>query len=123
MGVIQRFERAVNRALGVDNPAPAVTTRVPAVSQVLPIPIPVLMEARGVEQCFRCGQRAVHDQLIYAYRGMHFGGDCIGRVLILERENPGIQDAALQEELVRDMKRFRALGMARAARRMMRDNS
>jgi hypothetical protein len=85
--------------------------------------VPVMFEARGVEQCYRCGQRAVKEQLIYAYRGMFFGGDCVGRVLIIERERPGINTHDLQEALVRDMKKFRALGMARSARRMMRENS
>jgi hypothetical protein len=85
--------------------------------------IPQMLEARGVEQCYRCGQRAVKEQVIYNYRGMFFGGDCIGRALIIERQQPGISTTLLQEELVRDMKRFRALGMARSARRLMRENS
>jgi hypothetical protein len=85
--------------------------------------IPKLIAARGVEQCFRCGQRSSLEQLIYEYRGMYFGGDCIGRVLILELEHPGINTEALQQELIKDMKRFRALGLARSARRIMRENA
>lgn len=85
------------------------------------VEIPVLFEARGVERCTRCGQRAQKEQFFYAYRGMYFGADCVGRVLILERQYPGLSTPLLEEELVRDMQRFRAFGMARSARRIMRE--
>jgi hypothetical protein len=133
MGMLQRLTDAISGPATVPraNNLPAVRSEIAFIEEAPARPsrptqqleIPEMLSARGTEQCFRCGQRAQSQQLIYAYRGMHFGGDCIGRALIIEREKPGIGTTQLQDELVRDMKRFRALGMARAAQRMMKENS
>jgi hypothetical protein len=131
MGALQRLKTGFMRVFDDEVSHPPALP-VPQMSRATPLarapdsaslPVPQLLSARGTELCQRCGRRSTPQQLIYSHRGMYFGGECIGRVLIIEREKPRLADEELRTELSRDMTRFRALGLARTAERMLRENS